>query len=130
MAKIKNLIKNFHSDEWHIQRDFVNWLQGYPDIRCMTISIPNEKGTRTVKEMCFLKMTGLSAGAPDIAIFIPCNGYHGMFIEFKSSSGRLSAPQVEMQQRLSMKNYKCVTCYSAGEAVRELREYFKGHFNI
>jgi hypothetical protein len=115
-------------NEWHVQFEFFKWLEPtYPDLREVAFSISNEKGQRTVQEMSRLKMTGLTAGVPDVCICYPTKLYHGMFIEFKSAIGKLSDVQKEMLHRLESRGYKCVVCYSSGEAINAVLDYLKGN---
>jgi hypothetical protein len=72
-----------------------------------------------------LKMIGLTAGVPDVCICHPTSYYHGMFIEFKSAIGKVSDTQKEMLYRLKKRNYKCVVCYSTGEAINAVIDYLK-----
>lgn len=65
-----------------------------------------------------LKARGLKKGFPDHLIF-----YRNrlLFIEFKSSDGRLSDEQVEMHQRLRAAGAMVVTCRSVEEVEFELK---------
>lgn len=112
-------------NEWHIQFQFFKWLETYPELREVSFAISNEKGDRSVKAMRNLKMSGLTAGVPDVCICYPTSRYHGMFIEFKSAIGRVSDEQFAMLTRLAKRNYKCVVCYSTGEAINAVLDYYK-----
>ena len=49
-------------------------------------------GTRNLIEAVNFKRSGVSAGFPDISIFVPRNNYHGMFLEIKKD-GKYSITQ-------------------------------------
>lgn len=58
---------------------------------------------------------GTKAGFPDLFIFIPKGGYHGLFIELKN--------QEMMINRLNAVGYKVVVAYGAIEAIDEIKAY-------
>jgi len=60
---------------------------------------------------------------------VPCNGYHGLFIELKSKNGRLSEYQKTWVDNLNDRAYKAVVCYSLDEAINAVREYLGGNLN-
>ena len=109
--------------EWYIQHEFFKWLETLPELRKVSFSVPNEKGSRTIGQMRNLKMSGLTAGAPDVCICYPRGKYHGLFIEFKSSVGRLSDVQRIMLTNLAENGYRCLVCWSAGEAINAVIDY-------
>lgn len=83
-----------------------------------------------------LKDEGLTSGIPDISVDVACNGYHGLKIEMKSKKGvihkgkvttrkgRLTETQKEYKPLFEKHGYKYVVCYSADEAIKELKNYF------
>jgi len=78
-----------------------------------------------------LKAMGYSAGSPDIMIFEPQNGAHGLFIEMKTPAakgqreGRLSDEQCVWIERLTERGYAVSVCYGANEACDVIDGYFK-----
>ena len=76
------------------------------------------------------KRTGTNKGTPDIMLPCPKNlgsifAIAGLFIEMKKKGGRLSPEQKDKIAKLTAVGYKCVVCYSAIEAIREIEEYLK-----
>lgn len=70
-----------------------------------------------------MKAEGLKAGMPDIVMFYPANGFHGMFIEFKSKKGKVSDVQSVMIERLIAQGYYCSVCNHLEVAIQETRKY-------
>lgn len=102
--KIKTKWKS--TEESKIQSAFLEWLSlQYPKIMQVTFSIPNG-GDRSISYACRLKREGLLPGVPDIMIAYPFGLFHGLFIEFKSKTGKLSDPQKEIIPRLRNQGYK------------------------
>ncbi len=124
VARDVNAKPKIKTSEFAIQKSFFEWLKHYPHIDEVTISIPNG-GIRTAKEAIFLKMAGLKVGAPDVFIFYPSNGYHGLAIEFKSEHGNITVPQKQFLNTLAMKGYNCAVCYSLEDAIIRVEEHLK-----
>jgi hypothetical protein len=72
-----------------------------------------------------LKAEGVRAGVPDVFLAVPSGGYHGLFIEMKTSKGRISDSQVAWFNKLESVGYRCVLCWSWQDAVTAIEEYFK-----
>lgn len=53
-----------------------------------------------------MKMSGYKKGCPDIMIFEPRGGYHGLMIELKAKNGVTTKDQVEWQNNLEIRGYK------------------------
>ncbi len=69
---------------------------------------------------------GLKKGFPDLQLLIPCNGYHGLFIELKrakKSKSKVSDLQKLWISRLNDMGYKAVICYGADEAIQVIKDY-------
>lgn len=92
------------------QREFVCWVRkNHPKIKIF--AIPNG-GMRGIASAAMLKAEGVSAGVPDL--FIPTLK---MFIEMKSTGGKVSDLQAEWLDYLAGAGYTCCVCYSHGDAV-------------
>jgi hypothetical protein len=57
---------------------------------------------------------------------MPILDYHGMYIEMKSGTGRLSPDQKRIIKNLQARHYHVVVCRSATEAMMEIKEYLNG----
>jgi len=72
-----------------------------------------------------LKMTGYVAGVPDLLIFEPCNGFHGLMIEVKrDSKSYATKEQKEWIEKLNERNYKAHVCKSFEDAKTVIDQYF------
>lgn len=108
------------------QRAFIRWLAlAKPHIRRLTFSIPNG-GMRNIFEMQELKRQGLTNGVCDIFICIPNGDCHGLFIELKSKTGKVSPEQAEFIGRVIEAGYAAIVCYSFEEAQIALLNYIEG----
>lgn len=87
-------------------------------------AIPNG-GSRNPLEAKNLKLQGVKAGVPDIAVMIPNKEYHGLFIEMKVGKNKTTEKQDMMITNLRNVGYHCIVCYSSQEAIKELEEYLK-----
>ena len=101
---------------------FVEWLK-YIGIRYFNHS-PNE-GRRTAREGDKLKKMGMSRGFPDIEIPYPRHQKHGLYIEFKSKTGKLTPSQKDWLEHLNSNGYVAVVCRSFDEARKVTTEYLK-----
>ena len=66
---------------------------------------------------------GLEDGMPDLMMPIPSNGFHGLFIEMKASTGKLRDRQIVLLCWLKDRGYKTATCHSFEEAKAEIKSY-------
>ncbi|MFA9487094.1 MULTISPECIES: VRR-NUC domain-containing protein [unclassified Moraxella] len=91
-------------------------------------------GYRSKSEGRNFKLLGTKAGFPDLFLFIPKGGYHGLFIELKTpkgktkngktrQAGKVSDNQEMMIDRLNAVGYKAVVVYGANEAIDEIKAY-------
>lgn len=87
--------------------------------------IPNG-GSRNKREAKNLKRQGVKAGVPDLFFPVAKRGYHGLFIEMKSETGRPTDKQREWLDLLNAKGYKAVVCHGFDEAKERLDWYMGG----
>ncbi len=113
--------------EHDIQVALFQWAataaRDYPALRMM-FAIPN--GTRTTPRVAAkMKAEGVLKGVSDI--FLPCarNGNHGMFIEMKTATGRMSPEQTAFQSAMRDAGYHAITCHSWEEAAAEIVKYLE-----
>lgn len=82
-------------------------------------------GARTsISEAKRLKATGYKRGFPDVFIYEPRGGHHGLSIEMKKDKGgRVSKHQKEWKERLSERGYKATVARGYDAAVEILEDY-------
>jgi hypothetical protein len=96
-----------------------------PELRNL-IAIPNGS-KRDVGTGVKLVREGLSAGFPDLFLFVPRPPFHGLAIELKRRvNGVVTPKQKEWHERLRSAGYRCEVAYGASEAIRVIEEYLNG----
>lgn len=93
-----------------------------------THAIPNGGG-RTKREAGRLKAEGVKKGVPDIFTAVPVNGAHGLYIEMKSTGGRVSEEQAAWIADALELGYAAVVCRSATEAMAAWLAYMGAQDN-
>lgn len=88
-------------------------------------AIPNG-GARDKLTGAMLKAEGVKPGVPDIFLPFPIGPYHGLFIELKTVTGRLSSEQRDWLQRLQHQGYAAVVCRGLDEAFDTIKYYMTG----
>lgn len=84
--------------------------------------IKNET-TGGAAEVAADKAMGVKKGVPDLCLPVARNGYHGLYIEMKTPSGRASDAQRWWVTRLTEQGYRAVVCHGYDAAVAELCWY-------
>lgn len=87
--------------------------------------IPNG-GYRSRIEAKIMSGEGVRAGVSDLFLALPSNGCHGLFIEMKSQTGRVSHHQKEFLARQAKAGYQCEVCNSLENFIKIVTEYMKG----
>ena len=110
------------------QTALISWAklsEGRFPVLSLLYHIPNG-GKRSKSEAARFRAMGVKAGVSDL--FLPCarGGYHGLYVEMKALDGRPSAEQVKFAEAVRQEGYKCVFCYGAEEAEREIVRYLSG----
>lgn len=110
------------------QAALFNWAEldrkKYPEIALM-FAIQNARKCppRMGK---YLNDEGRKAGIPDICLPVSRHGFHALYIELKTTSGRMQQNQIEWQQELNKAGNLAVTCYGWTHARDSIIEYLKG----
>jgi len=86
--------------------------------------IPNG-GLRDKATAGKMKAAGVKRGVPDIFIPLACNGYHGLFIEMKSTKKgtKLTKPQEHRIKHLKEDGFNVTVCYGWREALQVIKDY-------
>lgn len=69
------------------------------------------------------KAMGVKKGVPDLCLPVARNGYHGLYIEMKTPSGRASEAQRWWVTELTHQGYRATVCHGYDAAVAELCWY-------
>ncbi len=109
------------------QANVIKWSR-QPHIRAqwpklkLLFHIPNG-GTRDAVEGKHLKQQGVKRGVPDLFLPVPSGRYHGLFIEMKTDTGRVSMDQKWWIEQLNAVGYFVQVCHGWESAVRVLEWY-------
>lgn len=106
------------------QKQLIQWCRTQPWGQYL-FHIPNESvgGQGWIVRN---RQMGCRKGVPDLMLPIPMHGYHGLFIEMKTQTGRTSPDQMRWQSVLNTFGYKSVICKGWEEARAVLEEYMRG----
>lgn len=108
--------------EYEIQKRFAEYIDTeHPNV----LWCASAGGARTsMNEAKRMKATGYKRGFPDVFVYEPRGGFHGLAIELKKDSGgRVSPSQKEWQQALKMRGYHATIAKGYDEAVAIVTEY-------
>lgn len=84
--------------------------------------IPNG-GMRSKREAAELKSIGVKPGVSDLFLPAMVGGYGGLWIEMKTTDGRLSEEQQAWLNEMNESGYKAHVCYGWQEAIQRIDEY-------
>ncbi len=119
-----------HSED-AIQIELANWLRRRARIDARyhhCYHIPNG-GNRSAREGAKFKLMGVVAGIPDLFIGIPNATFHGLYIELKTATGRVSKVQKEVHRIARGNGYAVAVCRSAAEAIETILNYEKDQYH-
>lgn len=112
--------------ESDLQKSFIETIELIPYrgrmLRDFVYAVPNG-GFRTKNTGKTLKKEGVMRGVPDLHCFIAVHPWHSLYIEMKTSSGRLTPEQEYLIPVLRDEGHKVVVCRSDQQAVDELLKY-------
>ena len=119
------------------QRALVNWVKAravtMPEL-WLLVAIPNG-GKRDKITGALLKAEGAKAGFPDLALFVPRNGFGALLIEMKrpevksqykelaQKKGKLSPEQKTWHELLRAQGYRVEVCCGWWQAVEVIENY-------
>ncbi len=92
------------------------------------VAIPNQGrggGWRQARRGAYMKAEGVRAGMPDLFLFVPSQGYHGLAIELKapSKTARVSPEQREMLDVLAGQGYAAFIAWGWEDAKNQILSY-------
>ena len=112
--------------EGQIQSQLFQWAAYRKDL-ALLFAVPNG-GTRNKIEAVNLKRQGVKPGVPDMFLPVARRGYHGLFIELKTETGRTSKNQDAWIADLNAQGYFCPVCHGFDSAVRVIEWYMEGKY--
>lgn len=110
-------------EESTLQIGCVRWFR-YQYPRLTLFAIPNG-GNRNLITAMTMKREGVLAGVADLFLAFPSQGFHGLWIEMKTSKGRQSPEQKQFQTDMEKQGYKYVVCRSFEEFKNEIEKYIE-----
>ena len=109
--------------ESNVQIQCVRWFRYQYPSRTL-FAVPNG-GARNEVTGAIMKAEGALAGVADLFILHAAHGYHGLFIEMKTKTGRQSPAQIAFELKCNLEGYKYTVCRSFDDFERVVRDYFK-----
>jgi hypothetical protein len=94
-------------EESREQAALIRWFDlQHPKLSALLVHVPNGINSG-VKSGMRLKGLGLRSGVPDLVLFLPKHGHHGLFVEMKSKTGVVSPNQRFYLELLQDQGYSC-----------------------
>lgn len=119
--------KKYGSDEESAHKALVEFLDRATD-KARLLFHPANGGLMPKGTAGKLKGMGLRQGVPDLFLACPMDGKHGLFVELKSSTGRLRGKQVWWLYHLRKKGYGAICCRGFEDARDRVLEYVQGQY--
>lgn len=126
MQKVRRKHKPVVLGESHLQQSFISWcntqiiLGIYPQLSCI-MSIPNGAIQPRMRKRQLAE--GMKVGAPDLFLAVPNGKFHGLFLELKSPTGKLSQEQKHMHHLLAAQGYAVVVGRNLAELITAVKDY-------
>jgi hypothetical protein len=113
--------KNEHQE----QVALIQWfrLQHPKHTKCLW-AIPNG-GVRNIGTAIKLKREGVVPGVSDLFLMIPNSTKHGLFLEMKAKSGKLTTDQKEFINLAESMGYDAKVAYSYEEGKEIIKKYLQ-----
>jgi hypothetical protein len=116
------LLKSGLISETDMHKAIIECIRLEPGIAPYIMHFPNE-GKRSPRYGKLLKDLGMRPGVADLFIAIANHGYHGAWIELKTSNGRLSPAQSEFLKDMATQGYYTVVCRTVDDALQIIHWY-------
>ncbi len=99
--------------------------RNYPYLQLLHCSLNGVKMTKAQAGRAIAQ--GMLSGVPDLFLPVPKNGYHGLFIEMKYGSNKVTENQEKSKflQNAANVGYAISVCYSANEAIKRIEDYYQ-----
>ena len=100
------------------------WIRLHPKLKHIAYHVPNERKTSKISGF-ILKQLGVLSGVSDVVIPVARGGFHGMYIEMKSTKGRLSDNQKSFLDNMAKEGYMAVCAHGFDSAKQFIEGYLK-----
>jgi hypothetical protein len=104
------------------QEALIQRAQYHPITRDLLYAIPND-GKRSVMTGAAFKRRGLRPGMPDICLPYPSKGFHALYIELKTKTGKPTQAQLDCMARLNRAGNYAVIAYGWEQAWEIISDY-------
>lgn len=95
----------------------------YCDLKQIPVyHVPNG-GYRNAREGARLKAQGVKPGVPDLCIPVARSGFHGLYIEMKTETGKPSKAQTKWINTLRDEGYCAYVCRDVDAAINLIDRY-------
>ena len=109
------------------QAKVVAWARAnennYPYLWMLHSSLNGLKRTKNAQGKA--KQQGMLSGVPDLFLPVKNNNFVGLYIEMKSTKGRVSVEQSKFLKDVSDNGYAAFVCYSADDAIKRIEDYYE-----
>lgn len=108
-------------NEHYEQSAVIQWFRlAYPKL--IMFAIPNA-AKRSPQLANYMKAEGMLAGVADLFLMKPSKTHHGLFIEMKSKTGKLTDQQKYFLEQAKAQGYAASVCFSFEEAQAAITNY-------
>lgn len=104
---------------------WARWAEATRPELALLFAVPNG-GRRDKVTAGRLKAEGVKAGVLDIWLPVARGRYHGLVIELKTRTGRLTPEQKVWLEALTAQGWKALMCRGAAETVEVIEWYLAG----
>ena len=116
---VRLLPRRLQPSESQEQTMLVDWMS-WNDL--IFYHVPNG-GKRDLREASKFRRLGVKAGVPDLCIPHPTSRYHGLYIELKSHSGKLTKEQDWWVKKLNDLGYRAEVAFGGDEGIQIIQDY-------
>lgn len=110
-------------EESKIQIAFFDWIKlQYPKFAAFCLHIPNG-GKMGIARGRILKRMGVKAGTADVLFMWRKKYFGGLWLEFKSATGKQSESQKEFERLCHIAQYDYQVVHSVDEAMEAFKRY-------
>ena len=95
----------------------------YPYLWMLHSSLNGLKRTKNAQGKA--KQQGMLSGVPDLFLPVKNNYFNGLYIEMKSTKGRVSVEQSHYLKCAAENGYSVVVCYSAVDAINTIKAHLE-----